>query len=115
MAQQKPQKALKAIKAIYENNSQYEQWLYRDLLFAGACLADSPKGMKVKDKEGLANEIIHALIDLEIKDNLTTGKTLHNHVFKIMSSLVETDWEGKTFKLLEEKEKKILKNRFIQY
>lgn len=43
VAQQKPQKALKAIKAIYEHNSEYEQWLHQDLLFAGACLADSPK------------------------------------------------------------------------
>ena len=34
VAQQKPQKALKAIKTIYENNSKYEQWLHRDFWLA---------------------------------------------------------------------------------
>ena len=81
-AQQKPQKALKAIKTIYENNSQYEQWLHRDLLFAGSCLADSSKGIAVRDKDGLVGEILNALVEIEIEDENKIGWELRQQVFE---------------------------------
>lgn len=115
VAQQKPQKALKAIKAIYENNSEYEQWLHRDLLFAGACLADSPKGTKVKDRDNLGNIILQTLINIEIEDANKIGIAIRRQVFKIISSFVETEWEEQTLNLIERRKKAIPQFRYIEY
>ena len=115
VAQQKPQKALKAIRAIYENNSKYEQWLHRDLLFAGSCLADSPKGTGVKDKKGLSDEILQTLVDLEIEDNKKIGSEVRQQVFQVITSLIETDWEAGALKLLKRQKNKISQFRFIYY
>ncbi|MDJ0904135.1 MAG: HEAT repeat domain-containing protein [Xenococcus sp. MO_188.B8] len=115
VSQQKPQKALKAIRTIYENDSEYEQWLHRDLLFAGNCLADSPKGMGVKDREGLVDEIIQKLVELEISGNKKIGSKVHQQVFPVITSLVETDWEAKALKLLKQQQNQIEQFRFIEY
>ena len=115
VAQQKPQKAIKAIKTIYENNSEYEQWLHRDLLFAGACLADSPKGMKVKDKNNLAQRILETLVDLEIADEDKIGSQVRQQVFKVITSLAETEWESEALNLLKKRREKINIFRFISY
>ena len=113
VAQQKPRKALRAIRAIYQNNSKYEQLLHRDLLFAGSCLADSPKGLRVKDKQDLSDEILQALVDLEIGDNKKIGSKVRQQVFQVITSLVETDWEAEALKLLKEQKNKIDQFRFI--
>ena len=47
IAQQKPKKAAKAMRAILAANSEHEEWLHRDLFFAGSCLAENIQGLKV--------------------------------------------------------------------
>ncbi len=115
IAQQKPKKALKAIELIYRNNSQYEQWLQRDLFFGGSCLADSPKGMGVKDKDDLITKILTKLVNLEIKDKALVGRKVSQQVFSIIVSLAETDWEIKVLNLLKEEKDKIEQFRFLSY
>ncbi len=115
VAQQKPQKALKAITAIYEHHSQYEPWLHRDLLFAGSCLADSPRGTKVKDKQALGNKILQALVGLEIGDYRKIGFEVRQQVFKVITSLVETEWETEALQLLKAQKDEIEQLRFIYY
>ena len=115
VALQKPKKALKAIKAIYENNSQYEQWLHRDLLFAGSCLADSSKGIAVRDREGLAEKILNDLINLEVADKNRIGSKVSQQVFEVLTSFVETEWEAEALKIIKENKSKIDRFRFIKY
>ncbi|MEB3340910.1 hypothetical protein [Okeania sp.] len=43
IAEQKPKKVAKAMREILRRGSEYEEWLHRDLLFAGSCLAEEPK------------------------------------------------------------------------
>ena len=57
IAQQKPKKAARAIRAVLNNTSKYEQWLHRDLLFAGNSLAEDPKNLRGTDS-GLVQEIL---------------------------------------------------------
>ncbi len=115
IAQQKPQKALKAIELIYRKNSQYEQWLHRDLFFAGSCLADSPKGMGVKDKQGLVREILTELVNLEIKDRERVRNKVYAQVVSVITSLAETDCETKVLNLLKDEKDKIEQFRFLGY
>jgi HEAT repeat protein/energy-coupling factor transporter ATP-binding protein EcfA2 len=115
VAQQKPQKALKGIKAIYKNDSKYEQWLHRDLLFAASCLADSPKGTQVKDQEGLSTEILGNLVNLEVDEDQKICSSVRQQVFKVIDSFVETDWEEEVLGLIKQQEHKIEQFRFLQY
>ena len=114
VALQKPKKALKAIKTIYENNSQYEQWLHRDLLFAGSCLADADSVID-RDENGLADKILKELIDLEVADKNRIGSKVRQQVFEVLTSFVETEWEAETLKLLKQQKDKIKQFRFIEY
>jgi hypothetical protein len=115
VAQQKPQKALKAIKAIYKNNSKYEQWLHRDLLFAAGCLADSQKGTRVKDQKGLSTEILGNLVNLEDKADQKICSSVRVQVFKIIDSFVETDWEEEVLGLIKKQQPKIEQLLFLRY
>ncbi|MCG5059158.1 MAG: HEAT repeat domain-containing protein [Limnoraphis sp. WC205] len=114
IAQQKPKKAVKAIQAILNQGSDYEQWLHRDLLFAGNCLAEHPKGLKVADG-GLVEELLKRLVGLEIKDEKRVGSRVGGQVFKILCSLYETEFESQALQLLKEHSDQIDEYRLQKY
>ncbi|MFN6500871.1 MAG: NACHT domain-containing protein [Nostoc sp. DedQUE01] len=114
IAQQKPKPAAKAIQAILDQHSKYEQWLHRDLLFAGNCLAENPKDLKVADNQ-LADEILQALLELEISDSPQISYKIKSQVFQTLCSLNETAFETQALQLLKDREKQINQIRFQQY
>ncbi|EAW38026.1 NACHT domain-containing NTPase [Lyngbya sp. PCC 8106] len=114
IAQQKPKKAAKAIRAILNQGSDYEQWLHRDLLFAGNCLAEHPKGLKVADS-GLVEDVLERLVALEIQDRYQVGFRVREQVFKILCSFYETEFETPALQLLKEQKDKIDNSRLQKY
>lgn len=100
IAQQKPKKAARAIRSILQESSEYEQWLHRDLLFAGSCLAENPKDLKVADAK-LPQEILERLIALEVGDKALVGGKVRQQVFTTLCSFGETDFEGQVLQMLK--------------
>ncbi len=100
IAQQKPKKAAKAMRAILAANSEYEEWLHRDLFFAGSCLAENIKELKVVDGS-LTVEILEKLVDLEVRGEEKVGNKLHSQVFQVLCSMNETEFEAQTLQLLK--------------
>ncbi|WP_287360103.1 sister chromatid cohesion protein PDS5 [Moorena sp. SIO3B2] len=101
IAQQKPKKAARAIRAVLNNTSNYEQWLHRDLLFAGSCLAEDPKNLLGADR-GLVQKILERLFELELSSQERVGERVDEQVFNIICSLYETDFEAQVLELLEQ-------------
>jgi HEAT repeat protein len=112
IAQQKPKKAAKAMRAILAVNSEHEQWLHRDLFFAGSCLAENIKELKVADSS-LTVEILEKLVDLEVSDEALVGERVRSQVFQILCSMNETEFEAQTLQLL--KARGINENRLWEY
>jgi predicted NACHT family NTPase len=100
IAQQKPKKAAKAMRAILAANSEYEEWLHRDLFLAGSCLAENIKELKVVDGS-LSVEILEKLVDLEVRGEEKVGKKVSSQVFQILCSMNETEFEAQTLQLLK--------------
>ncbi|NES46096.1 HEAT repeat domain-containing protein [Moorena sp. SIO2C4] len=90
IAQLKPKKAAKAIQEIFNNGSEYESWLHRDLLFAATCIAENPQPLKIADNS-LMQEILAALVTLAASDSRRVGYQLHQQVFQILSDLNQTE------------------------
>lgn len=114
IAQQKPKKAAKAIQAILNNGSEYEQWLHRDLLFAGSCLAENPKDFKVADN-ALSQKILEALVALEVNDEQGVSWRVRQQVFQVLCSLNETEFEVQAWELLKARADYINDNRLRAY
>jgi HEAT repeat protein/GTPase SAR1 family protein len=112
IAQQKPKKAAKAMRAILAANSDYEEWLHRDLFFAGSCLAENIKELKVVDGS-LTVEILKKLVELEVRGEGKVGNKVHSQVFQILCSMNETEFEAQTLQLL--KAKGVDGNRLEEY
>ncbi|WP_043936858.1 NACHT domain-containing protein [Planktothrix rubescens] len=112
VAQQQKKSAAKAIKAVLNNQSEYEQWLHRDLLFAGSCLAENPKGLNVADSR-LVEDILARLVRLEISDK--TRNKLRYQLFKVFCSLYETDFAPQCLALLKAQASKINSDRLLTY
>ena len=112
IAQQKPKKAAKAMRAILAANSEYEEWLHRDLFFAGSCLAENIKELKVVDGS-LTVEILEKLVELEVSDKAVVGDRVRSQVFQILCSMNETEFEAQTLQLL--KAKGVDANRLWRY
>jgi predicted NACHT family NTPase len=100
IAQQKPKKAAKAMGAILAENSEHEEWLHRDLFFAGSCLAENIKELKVADSS-LTVEILEKLVELEVRDEKQVGRRVCSQVFQILCSMSETEFEEPTLQLLK--------------
>jgi len=100
IAQQKPKKAAKAMRAILTANSEHEEWLHRDLFFAGSCLAENIKDLKVADSS-LTVEILEKLVELEVRDEKQVGKRVRSEVLQILCSMSETEFEAQTLQLLK--------------
>ncbi len=114
IAQQKPKKAAKAIKAILHNGSEYEQWLHRDLFFAGSCLAEDPKGLGVADA-GLVEEVLTRLVALEVSDDNQVGWRIREQGFQTLRRLYETAFEKQVLDLLKAEGEKVDKVRLQKY
>jgi HEAT repeat protein len=114
VAQQKPKQAAKTIRAILNQHSEYEKWLHRDLLFAGSCLAENPRDLKVADDE-LPQQILQALIELEASDSPQVISKIRSRVFQILCSLNETAFETQALQLLKDKAEHIDKIQLQEY
>ncbi|NEQ81669.1 MAG: NACHT domain-containing protein, partial [Moorea sp. SIO2I5] len=114
IAQQKPKKAARAIKAVLTNNSDYEQWLHRDLLFAGNCLAENQKNLRGADR-WLVQEILERLVELEVSSEERVGERVREQVFQIICSLYETDFEGQALEMLKRQSDLINEERLLNY
>jgi len=114
IAQQSPKKAARAIRKVLAANSPYEQWLHRDVLFAGRCLAEDPKGLRGADTD-LSSEILDVLVELEIRDVNQIGYKVREQVLQTFCSLYETDFEAEALQLLEKQAKFVTHYRLWQY
>jgi HEAT repeat protein len=112
IAQQKPKKAARALREIRAANSEHEEWLHRDLFFAGSCLAENIKELKVADSS-LTVEILEKLVELEVRDEEQVGRRVRSQVFQILCSMSETEFEAQTLQLL--KAKGVDANRLWRY
>ncbi|MEG4090826.1 HEAT repeat domain-containing protein [Microcoleus sp. Pol12B4] len=112
IAQQKPKKAAKAMQAILTANSEHEQWLHRDLFFAGSWLAENIKELKVADSS-LTVEILEKLVELEVSDEELVGERVLSQVLQILCSMNETEFEAQTLQLL--KARGVDENRLWRY
>ncbi|UKO99247.1 HEAT repeat domain-containing protein [Nostoc sp. UHCC 0870] len=114
ITQQAPNKAATAIRRVLSRNSEYEQWLHRDLLFAGNCLAEDIKNLKTA-KNSPAIEILQDLVNLEVSDSLQVSSRIKSQVFQFLCSLNETAFQTQALQLLKEKEQQIEQVRFQRY
>ncbi|EGJ32789.1 MULTISPECIES: HEAT repeat domain-containing protein [Moorena] len=113
IAQQKPKKAAKAIKIVLNNKSDYEQWLHRDLLFAGNCLAENPKNLRGADSS-LVQQILERLVELEVSEE-RVGNNIHHQVYQIICSLNETNFQAPVLELLKKQSDLIDEKRLLNY
>ena len=114
IAEQKFKAAASAIRVILNNGSEYEEWLHRDLLFAGYCLAENPKEMRKADGK-LVREILEKLIELEVSKKEQVGDRVRSQVYQIFCSLGETDFEKQALEMLKERSDLIGEKRLWGY
>lgn len=67
------------MRVILNYGSEYEQWLYRDLLFFGSCLVEDIKGLRCVDGQ-LVQEILERLIELEVSSEELVGREVCSKV-----------------------------------
>ncbi|MFP4100376.1 HEAT repeat domain-containing protein [Coleofasciculus sp.] len=114
IAQQKPKKAAKAIRAILQNKSEYESWLHRDLFWAGTLLTENIKGLKGADK-GLVEEILARLVELEVSDKARVCERVRQKVYEIFCHLNETEFEAQALEFLKARVETIDEGRLLKY
>ena len=114
IVQQKSKPLAEAIEAILHNGSEYEQWLHRDLFFAGSCLAENPKSLR-RHNPGVVKEILTRLVALEVSDGNKVGGQVREQVFKTLRGLYETVFQQQALDLLKAEGEKIDKFRLQEY
>ncbi|MBD2344769.1 NACHT domain-containing protein [Anabaena subtropica] len=97
IAQQKRGNPKKVIEAILQQETPYEEWLHRNLFFAGSCLAED---LQLSDS-GLIAEILQQLVNLEVSDSQRVGDKIKSQVFQVLSSLSETKFQTQALQLLK--------------
>ncbi|MGI8934820.1 MAG: NACHT domain-containing protein, partial [Phormidesmis sp.] len=110
VAQQAPTPAKASLKTILKADSEYEQWLHRDLLFAGSCLAENAE---IADRATI-DQILTELVNLEVCSPPLSDK-IRREVFRVISSLQDTPFALMAMKLLEKHQQNIDQWRFIDY
>jgi HEAT repeat protein len=85
-------KAQKAIQTVLDGNSKYEQWLHRDLLFAGWCLTEDPYRLKPVAPD-LVGDILGRLVGLEVENPDRIGSKIRGEVGNILRCFGETTVE----------------------
>ena len=111
VAQQTPSPAKASLKTILNANSKHEQWLHRDLLFAGSCLAENAE---IADRK-LIDQLLDELIGLETSPHLSASREVHKEVFQVISSLQESPFASLAMQRLEAHSQEIKRWRLISY
>ncbi len=107
-------KAAKAIKVILRRDSPYEQWLHRDLLFAGRCLTEDPEKLATAAPETIS-EILQRLVNLEIENYGRIAESIKKETFEILSWLKETAFEVEILTYLQASKEQIHLFRFLSF
>jgi len=114
VAQLTRKKAARMLQAILQCNSEYERWLHRDLLFAGRCLAENPKGLWQDDPQ-LITKILTQLIQLEATDNVCVVWKLKQQISDILLNLNGTSFSMEALRLLKSYSSKIAPKQILLY
>jgi HEAT repeat protein len=114
VSQLQGKKAAKAIEVILRHNSPYEQWLHRDLLFAGRCLTEDPEKLATAAPETI-EEILQRLVKLETVDKDQTGGLIEKEIFESLSWLQETVFNAEALKYLKASKEKIDRWKFLKF
>lgn len=99
-------KAAKVIQAILNKNSDYEQWIHRDLLFAGRCLTENPRELHHANNQ-LFEQIIEGLIELDALGPNEVGQTTYLIVFMTLCRFKNSGLEEQVIDFLEAKNQRI--------
>ncbi len=110
----KGKKAEKAIRAVLAAESEYDQWLHRDLLFAGWCLTEDPPELSVVAADWVGG-ILDRLVGLETGDSNRIGRKIRGEVGKILSCFSETTVEMDVWEKLQVQEDRIDRLRMIGF
>jgi hypothetical protein len=110
----KGKKAQKAIQAVLDAGSEYEQWLHRDLLFAGWCLTEDPPELSVVAADWVG-EILDRLVELEVADSDRIGGRVGGEVQKILYCFGETTVERSVWEKLKAQEDSIDIIRLLEF
>ncbi|MBN3876899.1 HEAT repeat domain-containing protein [Nostoc sp. JL23] len=97
IAQQNQNKSKRIIEAILQQKTPYEEWLHRNLLFAGTCLAED---LELSDGN-LITDILQKLVELEVSDSQRIGYKVKAQVFQIFCNLNETKFQAQALQLLK--------------
>ncbi|ODG98659.1 hypothetical protein A4S05_08150 [Nostoc sp. KVJ20] len=97
IAQQNPKNSKRIIDEILQQETPYEEWLHRNLLFAGTCLAED---LKLSDGK-LITDILQRLVELEVSNYRLVGKKVKSQVFQILCNLNETQFQAQALQLLK--------------
>jgi HEAT repeat protein len=110
----KGKKAQNAIQTVLVAESEYEQWLHRDLLFAGWCLTEDPSRLTVVAKDFVGG-ILDRLVDLEVENVDQIGSKISDEVRKILHCLGETTLEQVLLKKLQAEGDRIDRFRLLEF
>jgi HEAT repeat protein len=109
----KGKKAQKAILAVLDAGSEYEQWLHRDLLFAGWCLTEDPPELTVVAADWVG-DILDRLVGLEVEDSDRIGGRIRGEVEKILHCFGETTIEQHVWAKLQTQEDRVDRCTFLR-
>jgi HEAT repeat protein len=110
----KGKKAQKAIQAVLDAGSEYEQWLHRDLLFAGWCLTEDPPELSVVAADWVG-EILDRLLSLEVGNSKQIGRIARREAGKILLCFGETTTEQIVWNKLQKREDRIKPRRLLEF
>jgi HEAT repeat protein len=110
----KGKKAQKAIQAVLDAGSEYEQWLHRDLLFAGWCLTEDPPELTVVAADWVGG-ILDRLVGLEVENLDRIGSKIRSEVEKVLHCLGETTLERVSLEKLQAQGDRIDLFRLIEF
>ncbi len=111
IAQQKRSNPKKVIEEILKQDTPYEEWLHRNLFFAGSCLAED---LELSD-DSLITKILKPLVELEVSDGDLVGYRIKYQVFQTLCSLNETRFQNLALELLQASADRIDKVRLQEY
>jgi HEAT repeat protein len=110
----KGKKAQKAIQAVLDAGSEYEQWLHRDLLFAGWCLTEDPPELTVVAQDWVG-EILDRLVGLEVEKLDLIGNKISIEVTNILHCFGETKIEPHIWEKLKVNENRLSNFRLLKF
>ncbi|MEH1916258.1 HEAT repeat domain-containing protein [Nostoc sp.] len=111
IAQQNPKNSKRIIDEILQQETPYEEWLHRNLLFAGTCLAED---LKLSDGN-LITDILQRLVELEVSNSRLVGAKVKSQVFQIFCNLNETQFQAQALQMLKASADLINEKRLREY